>query len=37
MATIQDYCERVGVLVDGQIIMFSSVENAIETYQRLNR
>ena len=37
MATIQDYCERVGVLVDGQLIMFGSVDNAIEAYQRLNR
>ena len=37
MTTIQDYCERAGVLVDGQIIMFASVDNAIEAYNRLNR
>jgi capsular polysaccharide transport system ATP-binding protein len=37
MGTIKDYCDRGAVLVDGQMIMFSSVDNAIETYNRLNR
>ncbi len=37
MDTIKDYCERGGVIVDGQIIMFSNVDTAIEAYNRLNR
>jgi len=37
MQTIRDYCDRGGVIVDGQIIMFADVEMAIETYNRLNR
>ena len=37
MGTIKDYCERGAVLVDGQMIMFGSVDGAIETYNRLNR
>jgi len=37
MGTIKDYCDRGAVLVDGQMIMFSSVDSAIETYNRLNR
>ncbi len=35
--TIKDYCDHAGVLVDGQLIMFESVEKAIEMYNRLNR
>ena len=37
MQTIRDYCDRGGVLVDGQIVMFANVDQAIETYNRLNR
>lgn len=37
MQTVRDYCDRGGVLVDGQIIMFANVDLAIETYSRLNR
>jgi len=37
MGTIKDYCDRGAVLVDGHMIMFSSVDNAIEMYNRLNR
>jgi capsular polysaccharide transport system ATP-binding protein len=37
MATIKNYCDVGAVLVDGQIMMFSSVDQAIETYNRLNR
>jgi capsular polysaccharide transport system ATP-binding protein len=37
MATINDYCQRGGVLVDGQLIMYESVGKAIEMYNRLNR
>jgi capsular polysaccharide transport system ATP-binding protein len=37
METIKEYCDYAAVLVDGQLIMFQSVEGAIETYNRLNR
>ena len=37
MAVIKDYCDRGAVLVDGQLIMFESVDKAIEVYTRLNR
>ncbi len=37
MSTISDYCDRGGVLVDGQLIMFENVGKAIEMYNRLNR
>jgi capsular polysaccharide transport system ATP-binding protein len=37
MQTVKDYCQRGGVLVDGQLIMFDSVDKAIEMYNRLNR
>ena len=37
MQTIKDYCDRGGVLVDGQIMMFANLDIAIETYNRLNR
>ena len=37
MQTIKDYCDRGGVLVDGQIMMFADLDVAIETYNRLNR
>ncbi len=37
MATIKEYCDRGAVLVDGQMMMFSSVNDACEVYNRLNR
>ncbi len=37
MATIKSYCDRGAVLVDGRIMMFDSVDKAIEVYNRLNR
>ncbi len=37
MGTIKEYCDRGGVIVDGQIIMFGNVDMAIEAYNRLNR
>jgi capsular polysaccharide transport system ATP-binding protein len=37
METIKEYCNHGAVLVDGQLIMFESVEKAIEMYNRLNR
>lgn len=37
MGTIKEYCDRGAVLVDGQLIMFDTVDKAIETYNRLNR
>lgn len=37
METIKSYCDRGAVLVDGQMLLFPSVDGAIATYQRLNR
>jgi capsular polysaccharide transport system ATP-binding protein len=37
MATIKDYCESGAVIVDGHLMMFESVDKAIEIYNRLNR
>ena len=37
MQTIKEYCDHGAVLVDGQLIMFDSVDKAIEAYNRLNR
>ncbi|AZN72534.1 ABC transporter ATP-binding protein [Georhizobium profundi] len=37
MSTVKSYCQRGIVLVDGHPIYFDDVENAIETYYRLNR
>ena len=37
MATIKSYCERGAVLVDGRLMMFESVDDAIELYNRMNR
>jgi capsular polysaccharide transport system ATP-binding protein len=37
MGTIKDYCDHGAVLVDGQMMMFDSVDGAIEVYNRLNR
>jgi capsular polysaccharide transport system ATP-binding protein len=37
MSTIKAYCSRGVVLVDGQLLMFDSVDDAIEIYNRINR
>jgi capsular polysaccharide transport system ATP-binding protein len=37
MEAIQSYCQRAAVLVDGHLLMFDSVDKAIEVYIRLNR
>lgn len=37
MQTIKDYCDHGAVLVDGKLIMFDSVDRAIEMYNKLNR
>lgn len=37
MNTIKKYCDKGMVLVDGRIIVFDNVEDAIQTYYRLNR
>lgn len=37
MATIKDYCDSGAVLVDGQLMMFDTVDKAVEVYNRLNR
>jgi len=37
METINAYCDKGMVLVDGQLLMFDNVERAVETYYRLNR
>jgi capsular polysaccharide transport system ATP-binding protein len=37
MQTIKDYCDRGGVLVEGQLIMFDTADKAIEMYNRLNK
>jgi len=37
MEAIRIYCQRAAVLVDGHLLMFDSVDKAIEIYLRLNR
>ena len=37
MQTVKEYCDRGGVIVDGQIIMFPDLDGAIAAYNRLNR
>ncbi|HEV2573138.1 MAG TPA: ABC transporter ATP-binding protein [Beijerinckiaceae bacterium] len=37
METIKAYCDQGAVLVDGRILMFETVDKAIEAYNRLNR
>jgi capsular polysaccharide transport system ATP-binding protein len=37
METIKSYCDHAAVLVEGEMMMFSSVDRAIEMYNRLNR
>jgi capsular polysaccharide transport system ATP-binding protein len=35
--TIKTYCSRGAVLVEGRLMMFSDVDDAIDMYNRLNR
>lgn len=37
MSTIKAYCSKGAVLVDGHLLMYDSVDKAIEIYNRLNR
>ncbi|MGH2551231.1 MAG: ABC transporter ATP-binding protein, partial [Thermomicrobiales bacterium] len=37
MSAIKRFCTRGAVLVDGHLLMFDSVDKAIEVYNRLNR
>ena len=37
MGTIKTFCTRGAVLVDGKLMMFSDVDQAIDMYNRLNR
>jgi capsular polysaccharide transport system ATP-binding protein len=37
METAKKYCDHGAVLVDGQLMMFDTVEQAAEMYNRLNR
>jgi capsular polysaccharide transport system ATP-binding protein len=37
MSTIKDYCDCGGVLVDGQLLMFDNVDDAIAKYNRLTK
>lgn len=37
MDTIKDYCDKAMLLVDGRMLIYDDVEQAIEAYYRLNR
>jgi capsular polysaccharide transport system ATP-binding protein len=37
MATVKAYCHRGAVLADGHMMMFGSVDQAIDVYHKLNR
>ena len=37
VGTVQTYCDRGAVLVDGRLMLFTNVEQAIDLYNRLNR
>ena len=37
VGTIKDYCDRGAVLVDGRLITFDDIDQAIDMYNRLNR
>ncbi len=37
IGTIRDYCDRGAVLVDGRLISFDDIDQAIDMYSRLNR
>lgn len=37
VGTVKTYCDRGAVLVDGRLMMFDDVDQAIDIYNRLNR
>lgn len=37
MSALKAYCSRGAVLVDGHLLMFESIDKAIEVYNRINR
>lgn len=37
VGTIKEYCSRGAILVDGRLLMFNDVDEAIAIYNRLNR
>lgn len=37
VGTLKSFCDRGAVLVDGNLMMFSNVDSAIDIYNRLNR
>ena len=37
VGTIKEYCDRGAVLVDGRLICFDDIDQAIDMYNRLNR
>ena len=37
VGTIKSYCDRGAVLVDGRLMMFADIDQAIDIYNRLNR
>lgn len=37
VGTVQQFCDRGAVLVDGRLMMFDDVNQAIDVYNRLNR
>lgn len=34
---VKEYCDRGAVLVDGQMLMYNTVDEAVEVYNKLNR
>ena len=37
VGTIKTYCDRGAVLVDGRLMVFADIDQAIDIYNRLNR
>jgi capsular polysaccharide transport system ATP-binding protein len=37
VGTIKTFCTRGGVLIDGKMLMFPDIDQAIDVYSRLNR
>ena len=37
VGTIQTYCDRGAVLVDGRLMIFGNIDQAVDIYNRLNR
>lgn len=37
ISDVKEYCDRGAVLVDGQLLMYSTVDEAVEMYNKLNR